>query len=120
MSSLKKLIKNPLNIIPYGKHYSTPKFWSVIQRIGKYFVFAKKALILYYCMRDPETPKIIKALILGCLGYLILPADLLPDSIVGIGWLDDLAVLTAVSRLSESYIKPIHIEEATKKLPFVK
>lgn len=107
MRSLKKLLKNPLNIISYGKHFSTPKFWSFIQKIGQNMVFMKKALILFYCMRDPETPKIIKAVIIGCLGYLILPADILPDAMVGIGWLDDIAVLTAVSQLSESYIKPI-------------
>lgn len=120
MKSIKELLKNPLSIIGYGKHYSGPKFWKSLQKISHNMGFVKKAVVLYYCMRDPETPKAMKALIIGALGYMILPADMLPDVVAGIGWLDDIAVLTAVSELAENYIKPIHIEEATKKIPFIK
>ena len=36
-----------------------------------------------------------KAMIIGTLGYFILPVDLLPDAIVGVGYADDAAALTA-------------------------
>lgn len=116
----KKLRKNPLDLIKYSKYFSTPKFWAVLKNFSKNMTFVKKAVVLFYCMKDPETPKLIKAVIVGCLGYLVLPADIVPDALAGIGWLDDIAVITAVSQLAESYIKPIHIEEATKKIPFIK
>ena len=34
-------------------------------------------------------------MIIGTLGYFILPVDLLPDAIVGVGYADDAAALTA-------------------------
>ena len=35
----------------------------------------------------------LKVLILGCLGYFILPTDLIPDVLAGLGYADDVAVL---------------------------
>lgn len=50
-----------------------------------------------------------KVLIAGCLGYLILPTDLIPDVIAGLGFTDDLAVLgvafTSVGNLLSDAIK---------------
>ena len=38
-----------------------------------------------------------KAVVVGALGYFILPADLIPDFIVALGYTDDTAVLAAAA-----------------------
>lgn len=82
-------------ILKHEKHYSEDKFWN---KIGK---FAKKAgtsvvyavLILFYTLQKPEVPAKAKAIIIGALGYFILPLDLLPDVAFGVGYADDLTVI---------------------------
>lgn len=43
-------------------------------------------------IRDKNIPVYKKGLILGSLLYFILPTDIVPDFILGLGWLDDAAV----------------------------
>ncbi len=54
------------------------------------------ALLLFYTLQKTTTPKFAKSLIIGGLGYFILPADFLPDLIPGIGFTDDLTALISV------------------------
>lgn len=78
-----------------GKHFSDEKFW------GKLKKFAKKAgssvvyavLLLYFTLQKPEVPVKAKTIIIGALGYFILPFDLIPDLAVGVGYTDDLGAL---------------------------
>ncbi|CAI9393312.1 YkvA family protein [Niallia sp. Sow4_A1] len=78
-----------------GKHYSEEKFWKKLARFGKKagssVVYA--VLLLYYTLQKPNVPKKVKATIIGALGYFILPIDLIPDFLVGIGYTDDLGAL---------------------------
>jgi uncharacterized membrane protein YkvA (DUF1232 family) len=49
--------------------------------------------LIWALLRDERTPMARKVLLGGALGYLILPADLIPDRIPLIGGLDDLVVV---------------------------
>ena len=65
----------------YSDKYSEESFW---QKVGKFALVAGKkvieiALTLYYCLKDPDTPKRAKATITGALGYFIWPLDAIPD-----------------------------------------
>ena len=111
---------NPAKIIKYGSYFTVSRFTNFVRHMGKNLSFIRTAIVLYFCMRDPDTPKYIKAVIVGALGYLILPTDMVPDSIVGLGWVDDLAVITATMKLASKYIKPTHRELAKAKFPFGK
>ena len=74
---------------------------NMLEKIKK---FGKKAgikviylvLLLFYTLQKTTTPKFAKSLIIGGLGYFILPADFLPDLIPGIGFTDDLTALISV------------------------
>jgi uncharacterized membrane protein YkvA (DUF1232 family) len=44
-------------------------------------------------LREPQVPLIFKALLVGAVGYVIMPFDLLPDFLPGLGQLDDLTVM---------------------------
>jgi uncharacterized membrane protein YkvA (DUF1232 family) len=51
------------------------------------------ARLIWALMRDERTPIARKVLLGGAFGYLVLPADLIPDRIPLIGGLDDLVVV---------------------------
>ncbi len=56
-------------------------------------------------------------LIIACLAYLVLPTDLIPDFIVGIGFIDDAAAFTLVFKQLDDEIKKFKIwKENTKDL----
>ena len=54
------------------------------------------ALVLYYTLQSDKISVKDKAIIVGALGYLISPLDVIPDAIPIAGLGDDLAVLIYV------------------------
>jgi uncharacterized membrane protein YkvA (DUF1232 family) len=56
----------------------------------------REALTLYVLLREPGTPAAVRALLAAALGYLICPLDAIPDPVVPLGYLDDLAVMSVV------------------------
>ena len=70
------------------------KISRVAKRAGAKLVYA--ALILYYTLESDTISLKEKAIIVGALGYLISPLDMVPDAIPIAGLGDDLAVLVYV------------------------
>ena len=52
------------------------------------------SLLLFYAYQRRETPSWAKRIILGTLGYLVMPFDFLPDLSPIVGYTDDLGVLS--------------------------
>ena len=89
----KKLNIDKIQIKEYEKDYSEESFWNKIKEFGLK-IGAKPiyvALLLYYAL--PKASLINKAIIIGALGYLICPFDIIPDAIPFIGFMDDMAIL---------------------------
>ena len=84
----------------YSDKYSAKGFVEKIshiaKRAGAKLVYA--ALILYYTLQSKDVPLKDKAIIIGALGYLISPLDVIPDAIPIAGLGDDVAVLLYVLR----------------------
>lgn len=82
----------------YKDDYTSEGFIDKISRIAKRagakLVYV--ALILYYTLQSNDVPVKDKAIIIGALGYLISPLDIIPDAIPIAGLGDDLAVLLYV------------------------
>lgn len=89
----------------YSKYYTESGFWSKVKHLGKKAgsKVAFPALLLYYVLASRDVPVKIKGTILGALGYLILPIDIIPDFIPIAGYDDDLAVLATVVKLVAEY-----------------
>lgn len=104
----------------FARFYKPNRFISFMQRIGGKVFFARKALALFYCLQDKETPVVVKAVIMGALGYFLLPFDIVPDAFIGLGWLDDAAVIGFAMKIADAYIKSEHMARAKKYLPFGK
>ncbi|WP_026558864.1 YkvA family protein [Bacillus sp. J37] len=78
----------------YSKHFSEQSFWSKLKNFGKKagVSVVYVALLLFYTLQKPTTPVWAKTVIIGALGYFILPVDLIPDLLPG-GYADDMSGL---------------------------
>lgn len=74
--------------------------------------FAEDVVALWYCARDEETPTATKAMLLAALAYFVLPVDVIPDWIVGLGYTDDAAVIAAAVALAGRAIRDVHRQAA--------
>ena len=70
------------------------KISRIARRAGSKLVYA--ALLLYYTLESDKISLKDKAFIIGALGYLISPLDVIPDAIPIAGLGEDLAVLIYV------------------------
>lgn len=90
--------------------YSGRRLWEKLSRASR--LIGRKAVLtaitLFHCLRDPDTPAWAKGVIVGALGYLILPTDLVPDIIPGAGYGDDWAALVAALGTVAAYVKDEH------------
>ncbi len=91
-------------------------FWTKFKRFAGKLPFAEDLLAAYYCALDPETPIRVRGMLLAALAYFILPFDFVPDIIVGLGFADDAALLTAVIGLVATHITPTHRAAAARAL----
>ena len=98
--------------------YSRPLLWQTLKKV---VVAASRktllsALILFYCLQDHDTPKWAKGVIIGALGYLILPTDLIPDIIPGMGYGDDWGAIVAALGTVAAYVKDEHKAKAASQV----
>lgn len=59
--------------------------------------------MLISALENKETPTKYKILLMGAIGYIILPLDLIPDVFFPFGWLDDIASVTGVIGITQRY-----------------
>jgi uncharacterized membrane protein YkvA (DUF1232 family) len=91
-------------------------FWAKLKRFAGMIPFAEDLVAAYYCALDPATPLRVRGMLLAAIAYFILPADLIPDMIAGLGFADDMALLTAVVGMVASHITPTHRAAAARAL----
>ena len=91
-------------------------FWPKFRKVAARLPFARDLLAVYYSARDEETPIQAKGLMFAALAYFVLPTDVLPDFITGLGFTDDAAVLLALFNVVGRSIKPRHKRHAEDTL----
>jgi uncharacterized membrane protein YkvA (DUF1232 family) len=84
------------------------KFWRTARKAARHVPFMEDVVAAYYCAMDRNTPLRAKGILLAALGYFILPADAIPDIVFGLGFTDDIAVLTAAIAAVRAHITPAH------------
>jgi uncharacterized membrane protein YkvA (DUF1232 family) len=92
------------------------KIWSTAKRAARQIPFMDEVVAGYYCALDRETPLRARLMLLGALAYFVMPADTIPDLFLGIGFTDDLAVLTAALAAVRAHVTPVHRAAAREAL----
>jgi len=92
----------------YNRHYDEDSFWKKLKHlasnVGSKVLYP--ALQLYFLLQAKDVPMKAKTLIVGALGYLILPTDIVPDFIPALGFTDDLTALMVALRTLNKYLTP--------------
>ena len=89
-----------------------PKILKVAGRIP----FADDLAASYYCAIDPLTPLKAKGVLFAALAYFVLPTDMIPDIIAGLGFTDDATVLATALGIVGAQIKEPHRRAARRLL----
>lgn len=102
----------------YKNQYSEKNLLQKISRFAKiaglntiYYV-----LLLYNLLLSDSTSIADKTIIWGALGYFICPLDVIPDMLVGTGFLDDAAALTLALSMLVTSITPEVKDKAKSQL----
>jgi uncharacterized membrane protein YkvA (DUF1232 family) len=83
-------------------------FWQKARKtIGK-VPFTEEAVAAFYCATDSATPFPIRATLFGALAYFVVPIDVIPDILLGLGFTDDAAVLFAAFTAAKAHITEAH------------
>ena len=105
---------NNYNVTRYTQHYSDDSFFLKLTRhykkIGR--TLLNIVITLFYTLRDSDTPKWAKTIVLGALGYFILPVDIIPDFIPITGFTDDFGMILIAFGAVGLHIKDKHKENA--------
>lgn len=115
MADEKKISARALQTLPidearYARDEQTVEtgFWHKLRRTFGRIPFTEDAAAAYFCAVDPATPRYVGAVLLAALAYFVVPADVIPDMIVGLGFTDDASVLLAAITAIGGHLKPEH------------
>ena len=90
----------------YKKDYSDSKLMSKLtgsfKKMGVKLVYM--CFIMYHLLKDKRVPAKLKATIIGALGYVIAPLDLITDVTPVAGFSDDLFMVAAAFGLITMYV----------------
>jgi uncharacterized membrane protein YkvA (DUF1232 family) len=92
------------------------RFWKKLKRVIARVPFAEDLVAAYYCASDPSTPGYVRAVLLGAVAYFVLPLDMVPDILAGLGFTDDASVLAAAVAAVGRHLQTEHRELARRAL----
>lgn len=102
----------------YRRYFSDLRFWDKLKKFasaaGVKTVYS--ALLLFFAYKRSDTPGWAKRLVVGVLGYLIMPIDAIPDLGFLIGYTDDLGVLSFALVTIAAYVNEDVRANAREKL----
>lgn len=100
----------PSDLNRYVPHFNELSFFEKVKASGTILGEAvlMPILRLFYILKIGDIPLGKKTLIMGALGYFILPVDLVPDFLPALaGFTDDLVVIAFVLKQVSEYSTPL-------------
>ncbi len=103
----------------YSDSFTDEGFWNKITRMpgDAGCAVLRAACTLYVLLRESSTPVWAKTAIIGALGYFIFPFDAIPDILPGIGYADDLAMMTLLLGQLYAFINQDIKDQVESMLP---
>jgi uncharacterized membrane protein YkvA (DUF1232 family) len=108
------------NVDRYRDHFSRGRFHKKISKLPRKTgrKILDRALILYVLLTESDAPWWVRTSIVGVLGYLITPADCIPD-FLPLGLADDLALMGLLLAELHLYTTP-EVKQRAEELRPVK
>jgi uncharacterized membrane protein YkvA (DUF1232 family) len=91
-------------------------FWEKFRAVAARLPFAEDLLTAYYTATDPHTPRRVRTTLFAALAYFVMPADMIPDVVIVLGFTDDAVVLAAALRTLSAHVRPHHRSLARQAL----
>jgi uncharacterized membrane protein YkvA (DUF1232 family) len=92
------------------------RIFDAARRAAGQIPFMEDVIAGYYCALDPATPRRVRGGILAALAYFVMPMDMIPDMLVGIGFTDDATVLMGIMTLIRTHVRDEHLDAARQAL----
>jgi uncharacterized membrane protein YkvA (DUF1232 family) len=92
------------------------RFWRKLARVMARIPFTEDLVAAWYCAGDSATPAYVRAVLLGAVAYFVLPTDVIPDMLAGLGFTDDASVIAAAVAALGRHITPEHRARARARL----
>ena len=92
------------------------RFWRKLGRLAGRLPFADDLVSAYFCATDPATPRKVRIILMAALAYFVVPMDVIPDFIAGLGYTDDGTVLLAALAAVRQYVTSDHKQQARDAL----
>jgi uncharacterized membrane protein YkvA (DUF1232 family) len=101
-------------LVPFAgrERFVKRRFWDKVRKTLGKVPFLEWAVAAFYSATDSATPRYVKVALFSALAYFIVPADLIPDFIVGAGYTDDAAVLFTLLQTFGPHITDKHLKRA--------
>jgi len=102
----------------FGGYFSENNLLDKLRKVAKTAgaTVIYPVLLLVDLLKSSDVPFEQKTIIVGALGYFILPLDIIPDAIPVSGYADDAAALLAVLKAASSAVTPQMQREAKGQL----
>ena len=106
-------------VIERNERRTRSKLLPKVLRVAGRVPFADDLAAAYYCAIDPDTPMKAKGVLFAALAYFVLPTDMVPDIVAGLGFTDDATVLATALGIVGAQIQEQHRRAARRllKLP---
>jgi uncharacterized membrane protein YkvA (DUF1232 family) len=91
-------------------------FWKKLMKLAGRVPFVEDLAAAYFCLVDPSTPGRVRGVVLVALAWFVVPASVLPEFIVVLGFTDDVAVVAIAARMVRRHIKQRHYQRAREVL----
>jgi uncharacterized membrane protein YkvA (DUF1232 family) len=101
---------------PMSQQKVRERFWPKLWKTLGVVPFSEDIAAAFYCAVDPLTPNRVKVVLMGAIAYFVLPADMVPDLLIGVGFTDDATVLATALGVVGAHIKERHRRAARERL----
>jgi uncharacterized membrane protein YkvA (DUF1232 family) len=101
----------PAKIVRYAQIVDRG-FWPRLLKLAGRIPFAEELAAAYFCVIDPATPGRVRGVVLAALAWFVLPASVLPEFLVVVGFTNEIAVTAIVVRMIRKHLKKSHYVKA--------
>jgi uncharacterized membrane protein YkvA (DUF1232 family) len=91
-------------------------FWRTAKSAARAIPFMDEVVAAYFCALDPATPTRVRGMLIAALAYFVVPLDIVPDFLLGLGFADDATVLLSTLAMLRANITDKHREAARRAL----